>query len=601
MSEPQPSRIKILPDHVVNRIAAGEVVERPASAVKELVENALDAGATDIRIDVEQAGKRLIRVADNGCGMTREDAVTAFERHATSKIASDSDLESVRTMGFRGEALASIAAVSRIRLLTATIGSAGGVLVERGPGEKGSVTDAAAPPGTTIEVRDLFSSTPARLKFLKSAATEFSHIVTAVSHQAMAHPEVRFRLTHGGKDVLDLPQASGVQERVFQVYGREIADSVVPFSGGKENIHLRGMIGKPATSRADRTHQEFFVNRRPVRSPALGHALTAAYGDMLMHGRHPVGFVFIEIDPALVDVNVHPAKTEIRFRNQSQMHDLMRDVIRENLRRSGIPAAPAAGEGVLPGAGVREALAGYLRSSPEGDRGAPPFFGRRKTDAASTGIRSEPAPSEEDRYTDLLPRGEGAPEHDLYPIAQIHDSFIVAQSSEGMAIIDQHAAHERVLFEQLQDQFEAGEVPSQALLVPDQVEPGPAQAPLLLEQLPELQRLGFQVEDFGNGTFMIKAVPALIVGGDYRALLLDVLDEVAIRGTSRKLEEIRDRVLSIMACHPAIKVNRHLAQQEMETLLNRLFKCRMPHTCPHGRPTVIRFSMDDLKKMFKRT
>ncbi len=600
------SIIKILPDHVINKIAAGEVVERPASVVKELIENSIDAGAREILIDIEQAGRRLIRITDDGCGMSKEDARTAFLRHATSKIAGDEDLAAIRTLGFRGEALSSIASVSQVRLLSALRGAPSGVLIEIEAGKFKSAADAAAPQGTSIEVVHLFYNTPARLKFLKSAGTEFSHILTAVSRQAMAHPSVRFRLTHNKKMALDLPLSTSVKERAFQLYGGEIAENVIAFSGGRDGVHIHGLIGRPAYSRADRTYQDFYVNHRAVKNPSLTHALYSAYGDMLMRDRHPVGFIFVEIDPAFVDVNVHPAKAEVRFRNQSQVHDLIRDVTRAGLREQGMPIIETNIQAEGHADGVREALGDYLKGDMPGDiavaeRKPSPFFGRRKSDmrAPSLHIGSDLS-SRKETYADLPPQVELLPDHDLFPIAQIHNSFIIAQSREGMAIIDQHAAHERVLYEKLQDQFGTGLVPVQNLLVPDQVELGPAQSSLLSEYLLELHKLGFIVDDFGNGAFVIKAVPSLLVGADYGKLLLDVLDEVNVHGKSGRIDELRDEILSVMACHPAIKVHRHLAYREMEELLNSLSKCRMPHTCPHGRPTVVRFSMDDIKRMFKR-
>lgn len=598
------SLIKILPDHLVNKIAAGEVVERPAAVVKELVENSLDAGATEIFIDIEQAGRKRIRVADNGSGMSKKDAQTAFLRHATSKIQSEEDLDAVRTMGFRGEALSSIASVSQVMLLTAERGAASGVLVEVEAGAFKSVADAAAPEGTSVDVAHLFYNTPARLKFLKSPGTEFSHIVTAVSRLAMAHPSIRFRLTHNRKKVLDLPASTNIRDRTFQIYGSELAENVMTFSGGRDGVHIHGLIGRPTYSRGDRTHQDFFVNRRAVKNTSISHALYDAYSGMLMRDRHPVGFIFLEIDPALVDVNVHPAKAEVRFRNQSQIHDLVRDVVREGLRLRGMPAAAAAPAPVSGEERVREAVAEYTRAQ-EG-RGVPErkplvLFGRRRSDVTGSEAWAE---------ADAAPRRESAegvpkqyafvPEHDLVPIAQIHDSFIVAQSREGMAIIDQHAAHERVLFEKLQDQFGGGMMPLQNLLVPVQVELGPAQGALLSEHLVELHSLGFIVEEFGSGTFVIKAVPSLVVGADYRQLLLDILDEVNAYDRSGKMEKLRDEILSIMACHPAIKTHRQLDLREMEALLRGIFACRMPYTCPHGRPTIIRFSLDEIKKMFKR-
>jgi DNA mismatch repair protein MutL len=598
------SIIKILPDHVVNKIAAGEVVERPASVVKELIENSIDSGATEIFIDIDQAGRRLIRVTDNGCGMSGEDARIAFVRHATSKISSEEDLEAISTMGFRGEALSSIASVSQVRLLTTARDAASGVLIEIEGGMVKTISDAAVPQGTSIEIAHLFYNTPARLKFLKSVGTEFAHIVTAVSRQAMANPSLRFRLIHNTKTVMDLPLSISVKERAFQLYGAEIADNVISFSGGRDSIHVHGLIGNPSYSRADRTYQDFYVNRRAVRNSSLSHALYGAYGDMLMRDRHPVGFIFLDIDPALVDVNVHPAKAEVRFRNQSQVHDLVREAIREGLRTHGMPVIDLTGPAKDHAGGVKEAVADYLKmqetagSAPE--RRFSPLFGRRKKDWRTGDLQYEPGSGHRGADDAPSPQTAMMTEHDLFPLAQIHHSFIIAQSAVGMAIIDQHAAHERVLFEKLQDQFSAGLVSVQNLLVPDQVELGPAQSNLLSEYLLELHKLGLIVDDFGNGTFMIKAVPALLVGADYKNLLLDVLDEVNVHGESKKMEALRDEILSVMACHPAIKVHRRLDQKEMEALLADLFKCRMPHTCPHGRPTVMRFSMDEIKKMFKR-
>jgi len=602
------SLIKILPEQVVNKIAAGEVVERPASVVKELVENSIDAGATDIRVEIEQAGRRVIRVIDNGSGMSKADAQTAFVRHATSKIATDADLENIRTMGFRGEALSSIASVSRIRLITMERDAASGALIEIEGGTLRAISDTAAPHGTSIEINHLFYNTPARLKFLKSPVTEFTHIVNAVSRQALAHPHIRFMLSHHNKSVFDLPSSQSIKERLFQLYGKEISDNLLEFSGTRDRIRVYGLIGRPAYTRSDRTYQDFYVNHRAVKNLSLTHALYGAYSGMLMRDRHPVGFVFIELDPALVDVNVHPAKTEVRFRNQSQMHDLVWDVLREGLRTQGVKsvATPAAGSGETSG-GVREAVLEYVQGQSslnvqQTTGTSSPFYGRRKRDLAPAVLQY-----------DLTASGHRAPSGEpveingsmvapsLFPLAQLHDSYILAQSRDGLEIIDQHAAHERILFEKLLDQNSGGDIPVQNLLIPVQVELGMAESGLLAEYLPELERIGFTVEDFGRGTFIIKAVPSLLVGVDYRKLLGDILDEVVVHGKSGKIDELRHGMLSVLACHPAIKINRHLDFPEMETLLNSLAACRMPHTCPHGRPTVIRFSMEEIRKMFKRT
>jgi DNA mismatch repair protein MutL len=580
------STIKILPDNLINKIAAGEVVERPASVVKELIENAIDAGATEIVVNIEQSGKRMIRVADNGSGMSREDARTAFERHATSKISSESDLETIRTMGFRGEALSSIASVAQVTMVTAQEGAGPGTLVEIEGGTVRNIADAAAPQGTSLEVNHLFYNTPARLKFLKSAATELSHIIAAVSHQAMARPDIRFKLTHGKNAVLDLPGSSSIRERAFQINGSELSDGLMEFTGGRDSVRVYGMVSKPNHDRGDRSYQEFYVNGRYVKNASLSHALYAAYADLVMRDRHPAGFVFIDLDPALVDVNVHPAKAEVRFRSQSQIHDLVRDVIRGALGSHGRPVEGAMQQEFADR--VREIVVDFT-SRPHSDQEYGVRSGSLNFDKpAATGYIT--SRSELDVPISAM----------LYPLAQVHDSFIIAQSNDGMALIDQHAAHERVLFEKLHDQLTAGNMPVQDLLIPIQVELGRAEQELLKEYLPELRILGFLVEEFGGGSFVIKAVPSLMTGGDYKQLLLDIVDELKVHGKSGKMDALRDEVLSVMACHPAIKVHRRLSRQEMEGLINDLFSCRMPHSCPHGRPTVVRFSMDEIKRMFKR-
>jgi len=496
--------------------------------------------------------------------------------------------------------------VSQVRLLTSERGAAAGVLIEMEGGQVKNVSAAAASHGTTLDVRHLFYNMPARLKFLKSPTTEFSHILTVVTRQAMAYPSVRFRLTHNKKIMLDIPPARSAMERMAQLHGNEVAENVFEFTGKRDDIQVVGLISRPAYTRADRTYQDFFVNCRAVRNPSLTHALYSAYGDMLMRDRHPLGFIFLAIDPALVDVNVHPAKAEIRFRNQSQIHDLVRNMIREGLRTHGLPLPEAS---TLPDAyreRVQGAATDYLQESHDragtnNDRNQFSSYGRRKGDADPTGLQKTSAPSDRTgAFADLSSQPSLLSEQVLIPLGQVHDSYIVAQSHDGLAMIDQHAAHERVLFEGLQDQFRNGSIYVQNLLLPMQVELGPAQGGLLIEYMPELSKFGFVVDDFGNNTFIIKGIPFLLIGADYKKLLLDVLDEVNVLGKSGKLEELRDEMLSVMACHPSIKINRHLDKEEMETLLDSLFKCRMPHTCPHGRPTIVRFSLSDIKKMFKR-
>jgi DNA mismatch repair protein MutL len=489
-------------------------------------------------------------------------------------------------MGFRGEALSSIASVAQVKMVTVEKGASSGTIVEIEGGTIKNIADGAAPQGTSFEVNHLFYNTPARLKFLKSTSTEFSHIIAAVSHQAMARPDIHFKLTHGKTAIFDLPVSSGIRDRAFQIHGNELSDGLMEFAGGRDSVRVYGLVSKPNYDRGDRSYQEFYVNSRYVKNTSLSHALYAAFADLIMRDRHPAGFIFIDLDPALVDVNVHPAKAEVRFRNQSQIHDLVRDVIRDALGNHGRPAEGAVRQDFTDR--VREIVVDFTSRMPpdqaHGTRHGSLNFGK-PTETGYITSRSE---------LDIPISAV------LYPLAQVHDSFIIAQSNDGMALIDQHAAHERVLFEKLQDEYASGTIAVQNLLIPIQVESGHAEKDILAEYLPELNRLGFHVEDFGSGTFVIKAVPALMTGGDHKRLLLDILDEIKVHGKSGKMEVLRDAVLSVMACHPAIKVHRRLSIQEMEGLINDLFSCRMPHSCPHGRPTVVRFSMDEIKRMFKR-
>jgi DNA mismatch repair protein MutL len=404
----------------------------------------------------------------------------------------------------------------------------------------------------------------------------------------MARPGVRFKLTHDKKTLLELPASEGRRERAFQLFGNDLSENLQEFAGERSPARVSGLIGKPNYSRGDRSHQEFYVNGRYIRNASLTHALYDAYHDLIMRDRHPVGFIFLDLDPALVDVNVHPAKAEVRFRNQSQVHDLVRDLVREALRNAHGPAMDSRPER------AREAVADYFESAERGVRsGSSAEFGLRS--AEWTPGAFEEAESCGSQSALAIPHSELP-----VPLAQVHDSFIVAQTNDGMALIDQHAAHERVLFEKLQDQYAAGAIPVQSLLIPVQVELGHAGTSLLKEHLDGLGRIGFLVEHFGEGAFMIKGVPALMTGGDYKGLLIDILDEIKVHGANTRMDRLRDELLSVMACHPAIKIHRKLSLPEMGGLIRDLFACRMPHSCPHGRPTVVRFAMDEIRRMFKR-
>ncbi|MBI3610515.1 MAG: DNA mismatch repair endonuclease MutL [Nitrospirae bacterium] len=604
------SKIHILPENLCNKIAAGEIVERPASVVKELVENAIDAGATRIFIEAADSGRRLIRVSDNGEGMEPEDARKAFERHATSKLATEADLAAIRTMGFRGEALPSIAAVARVRMVTAQKGGAIGTEIRIHGGTVLPIKEAAAPAGTLIEVEDLFYNTPARKKFLKSNATELAHIVHTVQQQALPHPWIHFRLTHNDHLLLDFPIVRNVMERTSQVTGSDDAAggdsdfvSVASDSGAESNgITLTGWFSKPGRFRATREHQEFFLNRRAIRNTSLSHAVNEAYGTLLAKGRHPMTYLFIEMDPASVDVNVHPAKREVRFRDTQAMHRFIKEALRERLRREGLPAVPAVSYVSDSGAASHviktgrptfsdvKSLSGARPSSdprwPEGTREAmavyhPPEGEATSSDAAA----ARPA-------TILWPIR-------IEPLGQVDQTYIVALVESELHLIDQHAAHERLLYERFRSQQKASEIPIQPLLIPEVVEFPTAEALRLREVLPLLGGLGLSVEEFGERSFRIRAAPAVLGVVDGRILLEDLLDDVGA-GATPAAEETLQNVMASMACHAAIKAHQSLRPEQMTRLLEDLYRQEVPPTCPHGRPIRVRFSRADLEKLFQR-
>ncbi|MBI3811397.1 MAG: DNA mismatch repair endonuclease MutL [Nitrospirae bacterium] len=583
-------KIHILPENLSNKIAAGEIVERPASVVKEMVENAIDAGATQIRVEVEDSGRRLIRVSDNGEGMEPDDARQAFLRHATSKLAMESDLSAIRTMGFRGEALPSIAAVARVRMVTVPKGGAIGTEVRVHGGVVVATRESAASAGTLMEVEELFYNTPARKKFLKSKPTELAHIVHAMQQLALPHFWIHFRLTHNGTVLLDLPIVRDEMERAAQVVGPENGPELLEVSSGagaeSNGIRLKGLISKPGHFRSTREHQEFFLNRRAIKSASLSHAVGEAYGTLLAKGRHPVVHLFIEIDPALVDVNVHPAKREVRFRDTQSVHQAVKNSLRDRLRREGLFAEETATY-VL-----RDARPGSAVSSGAGS----PTSAWRPSDPGS------PAMAREAMAVYRTLEGEAVPVR-VQPLGQIDQTYIVAavgSSSESeLHLIDQHAAHERLLFERLLSQLRADQIAVQPLLIPEIVEFPPAEAIRAREVLPLLGRIGLEVEEFGERSFRIRAVPALLGSVDGRTLMGDILDDINAGATPAADETIRT-VIATVACHAAIKAHQALQPEQMTRLLEDLYRQEVPPTCPHGRPIRVRFKLSDLEKLFQR-
>ncbi|MGP0097393.1 MAG: DNA mismatch repair endonuclease MutL [Terriglobales bacterium] len=709
-------KIHVLSERVANQIAAGEVVERPASVVKELLENALDAGSTRIRIQVEAGGKKLIQITDNGCGMVRDDAMLAFERHATSKIKETDDLLSISTLGFRGEALPSIASVARLHLETRAVEEAAGTVLEINGGKIIRVEEAGLPLGTSITIRDLFFNTPARKKFLRSESTELSHIASLVTHYALAHPEKHFELHSSTNALLVAPPVTGHRERVYQVFGRETLDQLIPLAavqplervglpqpppwrrsaetGSHEptdlaeeatragapfdfapdrsaphdaapsfgEVRLHGFVSKPEIQKLNRNSIFIFVNGRLIRDRLVQHAITEAYRNILPPTVFPVVLLFIEMPTVEVDVNVHPSKTEVRFRQQTVIHDFVRESVRAALMKARpvpqflkeIGAQPTAAPGLSsPSMGsTRFSEGAYDENGPArapwrdlyepaaaGDFGggfalqapAVPAITARFEFAGGIAVDANAAVSLAHAPEATVPGAESAmdsgpsvaqpiPDHGcappiaqepqsaptleslrtLRPLGQIRNSFVLAVNEDGLWIIDQHVAHERVLFEKILRQRSAQHVESQRLLMPLIIDLTPAQQAIFSEIAEELARNGFEAEPFGARSVAVKIAPAGVDAAQIEGMLNEIFEQLTREDQAINLEAVRTRIAASIACHAAIKVNMPLEQNKMEWLLAELAKTEHPMTCPHGRPVVLRYSMQDIQKAFKR-
>jgi len=646
-------RIHVLSEAVANKIAAGEVVERPASVVKELLENALDAGSTRIKIQVEAGGKKLIQIADNGCGMVRDDALLAFERHATSKIKNADDLLSVSTLGFRGEALPSIASVSRLRLETRAPEESAGTVVEINGGKIFRVEEAGLPAGTAITVRDLFFNTPARKKFLKSESTELSHIASLVTHYALAHPDKHFELHSATNAMLIAAPVASHSERVYQVFGKETLDQLLSVAAllpleriglpqpppwrreleedeGQQvpgELRVRGFVSKPEIQKLNRNSIFVFVNGRLIRDRLIQHALTDAYRNILPPMVFPVVLLFLEMPAREVDVNVHPSKTEVRFRQQTVIHDFVRDSIRAALMKARpvpqfmteIHAHATASPGLTPGARLPgndataawrapyEPAPGFSLTAPV----VPPISQRFQFEGgiaveANAAVSLARAPEAVPDNGCAAPIGDVTEESSLESLGtlkalgQIRNSFILAVNEDGLWIIDQHVAHERVLFERILKQRSLQKVESQRLLMPLLVELTPAQQAVFAEISEELQLNGFEAEPFGTRTIAVKIAPAGLEASQVGHMLHELLDQLSREDQRINLETVRTRIAASIACHAAIKVNMQLEQNKMEWLLAELAKTYCPMTCPHWRPVVLRYSLRDIQRAFKR-
>ena len=702
-------KIHVLPERVANQIAAGEVVERPASVVKELLENALDAGSTRIRIQVEAGGKKLIQITDNGCGMVRDDAMLAFERHATSKIKDTGDLLNISTLGFRGEALPSIASVARLHLETRAEEEAAGTVLEINGGKIIRVEEVGLPLGTSITIRDLFFNTPARKKFLRSESTELSHIASLVTHYALAHPEKHFELHSATNALLVAPPVAGHRERVYQVFGRETLDQLIPLAAlqpleriglpqpppwrrGADtsvreesspatapakspvplavdpptevsqpqdfgDVRLHGFVSKPEIQKLNRNSIFIFVNGRLIRDRLIQHAITEAYRNILPPTVYPVVLLFIEMPTAEVDVNVHPSKTEVRFRQQTVIHDFVRESIRAALMKARpvpqflteIGAQPTASPGLsspsLTHPGVTHPTPSHgatgdgLQRAPWRDLYEPgtaggfalqaptvpaatarfEFSGGIAVEAnaalslaraaEATGVpktnAQQPIPDHgcappiaRDNEPPAAPTLESL--RTLRPLGQIRNSFILAVNEDGLWIIDQHVAHERVLFERILRQRSAQQVGSQRLLMPLVIELTPAQQAIFSDIAEELAHNGFEAEPFGARSVAVKIAPAGVDAAQIEHMLNEIFEQLTREEQAINLQALRTRIAASIACHAAIKVNMPLDQNKMEWLLAELAKTEHPMSCPHGRPVVLRYSMQDIQKAFKR-
>jgi DNA mismatch repair protein MutL len=655
------SRIRILPEAVANKIAAGEVVERPASVVKELLENALDAGAKTIRVETEVGGKRMIRVIDDGHGMTHDDALLAFERHATSKLKSADDLLSISTLGFRGEALPTIAAVSRLLLETRDESEAEGTRLEFAGGKLVNVKPAGLPAGTTISVADLFYCVPARRKFLKSDTTELGHIASLVTHYALANPDKHFVLTTPTQEIINSPPAEKLADRIYQLFGRQAMEELVEIppssaafraaitepalEAGEESATLtvRGFISRPDVQRPNRNGIYIFVNRRLVRDRLILHAIHEAYRNILPPTVFPATLLFLEMPYDEVDVNVHPAKIEVRFRRSQFVHDFARDSIRQALMSVrpvpsfAVAAASASSQGLsashlnaldsgsaaAAATGVPRAIIPAMEEIGVGsgvgcdggfDLTAAPIqpveqrFSFEPGSAFGTALSSVVVPAVANWAGNLAAPSASAPATlprpdqiaDLKPLGQVSSSFIVAVNGEGLWLVDQHVAHERVLFEQHLDARRAGKVEAQRMLMPLVIELSPRQIVIYEKIAEELAANGFEVEPMGPRSVAIQAVPAGIAPGDAEKLLTEILDGIERENAAISIDTLQAKIAASTACHAAIKVNMSLDQTKMEWLLGALAKTDCPMSCPHGRPVVLRYSVKEIEKAFHR-
>lgn len=569
-------KIHILDESTVNKIAAGEVIERPASVVKELIENSIDSGASDIRIEVEKGGKKLIRIIDNGCGMDREDAALSFVKHSTSKIHRLEDIENVMTMGFRGEALSSICAVAKVELITKTKEGLAGTKVVVHGGKSIGISDTGAPDGTTIKVEELFFNTPARKKYLKSDSSELAHIVDAVTKNALGHNDVSFTLLHNGKELVRSP-ASPLQETILHIYGQEVARAMLPVNFSSRFATVTGAVSKPAITRGSMDAQSFYINNRNVTSRALGFALRKGYSTLLPQGRFPIAVLKISVDTKEVDVNVHPTKNQVRLSHEWEISEAVTMAVSDALSNKDL----------TPPVKTAQSLLYEQVESPTMIRERDSQF---RAPVKDTEWRL--------RHTEMC-AGEkaGIEKPKIRVLGQVDALYVIAETTDGLMIIDQHAAHERILFEQVRDSKRSD---SQELIVPINLELEPREKVLMNECIPYLEEFGFRISEFGPDAFAITSVPSVLGRLEDPELVHDIITDILSEGKIKDETGLFERVTKSIACRGAIKAGADCSAEQMERLIYQLFLTENPYTCPHGRPTMVSFNREELDKLFKR-
>ncbi len=577
--------IHILPSNLANKIAAGEVIERPSSVVKELVENSLDAGAGRIELELEDGGARLIRVVDDGCGMDADDLALAFAGHATSKLTDEEDLFDITTMGFRGEALASIGAVSHARIVSRTPPSDSGHEVEVEDGVISPVKACGAPVGTQVEVRNLFYNVPVRKKFLKTTATEMAHITEAVTRLALVRPDIHFVLKHNGRRVFNLPPAADRAQRIGEFFGREVADNLIPLAGREPELEIEGFLLPPSIDRRNTRMQYTFVNGRYVRNKTLMHAIAEAYRQLMTSARRPVCFLFLTLPPRQVDVNVHPTKLEVRFRRPREVHQQVLGAMRDCLRQARITPQVALAEPEPDPAreSVRRAIgdffAGQSEASSQGARPGPGGSG-------APGRAPAAQPRHEVRFGNCM---------------QVLDSFIIEEVADGLNIIDQHALHERILYNKTKPRLAEGPLNSQQLLVPDVVELPKQEFFAVMDLQEDLARFGLEMESFGDRSVIVRSFPQILGNFDAKSFFEELLAELEGPRGARKVDGRLEKILQLMACRAAVKAGQRLSPRQLRDLLEQRAEAGESGNCPHGRPTTIHLSRAELDRKFHRT